>query len=296
MNLLMIGSANQYAKHEALKTQWNLKKQSGDFHGHKKSLSDYVNTTKASSVLPQADADEKKMSAIMTKAEAGRKLSHDEWEYLRAKNPVMYEKLKAIEREQKAYEKELKHCKTRDEARRLHLSKLGEVLSAAKKGDESALIRLNRLTRTMTDFAKSEAYHRMPTEADEAIEREQEREARQEALRMEAEIKEAAAAAKQDADTDTDTENELVSDAEPEPVPDTKSEPVAVPDTKSELVTVSDTKSKAVTVPDTKSEPATEIDVPRPVSVLAFGERAYVGRRDEASGDARKRKIFETEA
>ena len=273
MNLLMIGSANQYAKNEALKTQWSLKKQSGDFTSHKKSLSDYVNMTKASSVLPQADADEKKMSAIMTKAEAGRKLSHDEWEYLRAKNPVMYEKLKAIEREQKEYEKELKHCKTRDEARRLHLSKLGEVLSAAKKGDESALIRLNRLTRTMTDFTKSEAYHRMPTEADEAIEREQEREAKQEALRMEAEIKEAAA----------DAENELVSDAEPEPVPDTKPE----------SVTVSDTKSKPATIPDTKSEPATETDIPRPVSVLAFGQRAYVGRRDEAARDASKRKNFD---
>ena len=284
MNLLMIGSANQYAKNEAFKTQWNLKKQSGDFRGHKKSLSDYVNMTKASSVLPQADADEKKMSAIMTKAEAGRKLSHDEWEYLRAKNPVMYEKLKAIEREQKEYEKELKHCKTRDEARRLHLSKLGEVLSAAKKGDESALMRLNRLTRTMTDFTKSEAYHRMPTEADEAIEREQEREAKQEALRMEAEIKEAEKAAKQDADTDT--ENELVSDAEPEPVPDTKPE----------SVTVSDTKSEPATIPDTKSEPATETDIPRPVSVLAFGQRAYVGQRDEAARDAHKRKIFEAGA
>ena len=278
MNLLMIGSANQYAKNEALKTQWNLKKQSGDFHGHKKSLSDYVNMTKASSVLPQADADEKKMSAIMTKAEAGRKLSHDEWEYLRAKNPVMYEKLKAIEREQKEYEKELKHCKTRDEARRLHLSKLGEVLSAAKKGDESALMRLNRLTRTMTDFTKSEAYHRLPTEADEAIEREREREAKQEALRMEAEIKEAGKAAKQAADTEND--------AEPEPVPDTKSEPV----------TVADMKSEPVTVPDTKPEPAPEIDMPRPVSVLAFGQRAYVGRRDEAARDASKRKIFEAGA
>ena len=210
MNLLMIGSANRYAKNEALKTQWNLKKQSGDFTGHGKSLSDYVNMTKASSVLPQADADEKKMSAIMTKAEAGRKLSRDEWEYLRAKNPVMYGKLKAIEREQEAYEKQLKHCKTREEARRLHLSKLGEVLSAAQKGDESAFIRLKRLTRTMTDFTKGKAYHRMPTEADEAIAREQEREA----LRMEAEIK---AAARRD-------------DAEPEPVPDTESEPATETD------------------------------------------------------------------
>jgi len=267
MNLLMIGSANQYAKNAALKTQWNLKKLSGDFTSHKKSLSDYVNMTKASSVLPQTDENDTKMSAIMTKAEAGRKLSHDEWEYLRAKNPVMYEKLKAIEKEQKEYEEQLKHCKTRDEARRLHLSKLADVLSAAKNGDGSALFRLNRLTRTMTDFAKSEAYHKMPTEADEAIEREQEREARQEALRMEAEIKEAAA-------------NKPVSDTEPEPVPDTNANPEPVP--------------------GTKPEPETETYVPRTdksaVSVLAFGQQAYVNRRDEVSRGASKRKIFETEA
>ena len=38
------------------------------------------------------------MSSIMTKAQAGRKLSYDEWEYLRVKNPVMYEKLREIEK------------------------------------------------------------------------------------------------------------------------------------------------------------------------------------------------------
>lgn len=171
MDLLSIGSASQYAKTQGLKTRWNLKKQSGDFTGHKKSLQDYVNFTKASSVLPDTDETDHKMSGIMTKAQAGRKLSYDEWEYLRAKNPALYEKLKEAEREQEAYEKELRRCKTRDEARRLHMSKLGEILSAAKNGDESALFRLNRLTRTMTDFTASEDYHKLPTETEEAMER-----------------------------------------------------------------------------------------------------------------------------
>ena len=280
MDLLMIGSANQYAKNTALKTRWNLKKQSGDFTGHKTSLSDYVNITKASSVLPQTDENDTKMSAIMTKAEAGRKLSHDEWEYLRAKNPVMYEKLKAIEKEQKEYAEQLKHCKTRDEARRLHMSKLADVLSAAKNGDGSALFRLNRLTRTMTDFTASEEYHKMPTEADEAIEREQEREARQEALRVELEIKEAAA----ETDKRTDTEKQPVSDAESEPVPDTKPEPL--PGTKSEPEKVP---------PQTETNSRRDTDK-NAVSVLAFGQQAYVNRRDEVSRDASRRKIFKAEA
>lgn len=262
MDLFMIGSANQYAKNTALKTRWNLKKQSGDFTGHKTSLSDYVNITKASSVLPQTDENDTKMSAIMTKAEAGRKLSHDEWEYLRAKNPVMYEKLKAVEKEQKEYAEQLKHCKTRDEARRLHMSKLADVLSAAKNGDGSALFRLNRLTRTMTDFTASEAYHKMPTEADEAIERE----ARQEALRVELEVKEAAA----ETDKHTDTEKQPVSDTNPAPLPGTKPKP--------ETETVVSRTDKSA------------------VSVLAFGQQAYVNRRDEVSRGASRRKIFKAEA
>ena len=101
MDLLGVASANQHAKNMARRTQWELKKQSRDFSGHKKSLQDYVNITKASSVLPQTDEADTKMSAIMTKAQAGKKLSYDDWEYLKAKNPAMYEKLRAAEKEQK---------------------------------------------------------------------------------------------------------------------------------------------------------------------------------------------------
>ena len=186
MNTMWIGSLNQYAKGLARQTQWNLKKQSGDYSGHKKSLSDYVSFTKASNVLPGTEEKDNKLTAIMTKAQMGKKLSPDEWEYVRVKNPTMYVKLREAEKEQKAYEEALKRCKTKDEAQRLHISKLGDIMTAAKNGDSSAIVRLNRIRQSMIAFTESEDYKELPTEAELAIEREAERQARQEALREEA--------------------------------------------------------------------------------------------------------------
>ena len=287
MNLLMVGSASQYAKHAARKTQWNLKKQSGDLTGHKKSLGDYVNITKASSVLPQTDEADSKMSAIMTKAQAGKKLSYDEWEYLRAKNPVMYEKLREVEKEQEAYEEELKRCKTKDEARRLHMSKLADILSAAKNGDESALVRLNRLTQTMTEFTKSDEYHELPTEAEEAVERESERQAREEALRLEAEIRNRA-------EQEADTESEAVAEENAQPVADTEAEAVAGTESKP----VADTESKPVQTTKAASvkKPNAAFKFGAPSPEPSFGRREYAHQRDGLSRDDSRRRAFDADA
>lgn len=185
MNLMMIGSVNQYAKQQARQAEWKLKKSSGDLTSHGKSLGDYVSFHKAFDLLPQQDEQDTKLSSIITKAESGSKLTRDEWDYLEKKNPELYAKLRQIEREAEAHEEALKRCKTRDEALRLHVSKLGEILTAAKNGDSSALFRLNRMTSSMTKFTESEEYRDMPTEGEEAIEREHERRAEIEALERE---------------------------------------------------------------------------------------------------------------
>ena len=174
MEFFRIGSVRQYVKGLARRTQWQMKKQSGNFRGHS-SLSGMLSCT-------QPEEGDRKLSSILTKAQAGKKLSPEEWKYLQDKDPALYEKIRAAEREQKQYEEALKRCKTRDEAQRLHVSKLGEVLEAAKAGDSGALVRLNRLTQTMTEFTDSETYHQLPTEAEQAVER-----ARQEAALQDAE-------------------------------------------------------------------------------------------------------------
>ena len=252
MDLLSVGSATRYAKNAALKTQWNLKKQSGDFAGHKKSLQDYVNVTKASSVLPRTDEADNKMSAIITKAQTGKKLSPDEWEYVRAKNPTLYEELREEEQEQENYEKALRRCKTKDEARRLHVSKLADVMTAAKNGDEGAIYRLNRLTRTMIAFMESKEYRAMPTEAEEAIARESERQAEREASEAEAEVREA----EREASQAERTEDEAHEDAEAVAETETRTDAEAVDETKAR--TDGEPKAHAETVVDTKAEAVAE--------------------------------------
>lgn len=185
MNLMTISSVNQYVKQQARQAEWKRKKSSGDLTSHGKTPGDYVSFHKATDLLPQQDEQDTKLSSIITKAESGGKLTRDEWEYLEKKNSELCAKLRQIEREAEAHEEALKRCRTRDEALRLHVSKLGEILTAAKSGDGSALFRLNRMTSSMKKFMESDAYHDMPTEGEEAIERERERRAEIEALERE---------------------------------------------------------------------------------------------------------------
>ena len=181
MDFWQIGNIRQYAKSIGSRTVWNLKKQSGDLTGHGKTLHTYVSRPKAASPLPQEDRDDR-LTGIINKAQAGKKLSQDDWEYLRTKNPQLYQKLRQVEQEAESYEKALRRCKTRDEVQRLHTSKLGEVLVQAKNGDDGAIFRLNRMERAMTEFTESKTYRKMPTEGQEAAEREAERRERLDAL------------------------------------------------------------------------------------------------------------------
>ena len=306
MDLLRIGSASQYAKNMARRTQWELKKRSGDFTSHKSSLGDYVNFTKASSVLPETDEADNKLSAIMTKAEAGKKLSPDEWEYLKAKHPQLYEKLKEAEQEQESYEKALRRCKTKDEAQRLHVSKLGDIMTAAKNGDSSALIRLNRMTRAMVAFTESKEYRGLPTEAEQAIEREREREAKQEALRAEMELREAEkdAASQSEADADAETVSEAESDAKRKAVSKTEidAKRETVSKAKREADAAAKTKTESASYPadlrrfrTAKRKPTSVPENHDAASGVAFGKQAYLNQR---SGQTRanRRKAVDAKA
>ena len=289
MDLLSISSASQYAKNMARRTQWNLKKQSGDFAGHKKSLGDYVNMTKASSVLPQDETDHK-MSSIMAKAQAGKKLSPDDWEYLKQKNPTLYEKLREAEQEQENYEKALRRCKTKDEAQRLHMSKLGDIMTAAKNVDEGAIYRLNRLTRSMIAFTESDEYHELPTEAEEAIARESERQAERDALREEAQREaktETESESESVSETGTDADAESVSDTQAETVSEKKADAAPKPDAKPKFKPAPEVKTPKKPAPETKSVPAFPKGTAEkeklsgtPTPVVSPGQRAYMNQRD----------------
>ncbi len=178
MDLSTIGSINQYAKGVALKTQWNLKKKSGDVTAHKKGLDDFLSAGSIAAKTPE-EADNKKMQKITAKVDAGAKLTEKEMEYLREKNPQLYEKLRQIEKEQKAYEEALRRCKSKDEAQRLHMARVGEAMQAAKNGDGTAAYRMNRMTESMTAFTETDEYKKLSTEAEQALRRNEQKEAEQ---------------------------------------------------------------------------------------------------------------------
>ena len=71
-------------------------------------------------------------STIYAKIQSGRKLSPEEEDKLREKDPKMYMEYKAEQMEQEAYEKRLKNCKTKEEAEKLHVNRLNGKLSELK--------------------------------------------------------------------------------------------------------------------------------------------------------------------
>ena len=176
MDLSTIGSISQYTKTTALKAQWNLKKKSGNVTGHSKGLDDFLSVSSVFSKTPE-EADNEKLQKITDKVNIGAKLTEKEMEYLKEKNPQLYEKLRQIEKEQKAYEEALRHCKSQDEAQRLHMARVGEAMQAAKNGDGTAAYRMNRMSESMTAFSETREYKELSTEAEQARERQEQREA-----------------------------------------------------------------------------------------------------------------------
>lgn len=297
MDLLTVGSISQYTRTAALKTQWKLKKQSGDLTGHGKSLRDYVSFTKASDLLPDTEEQDKKLSAIVSKAEAGKKLTEDEWDYLKAKAPELYAKLREIEREAESHEEALRRCKTKDEAMRLHVAKLGEILTAAKNGDSGALFRLSRMTQTMNAFTESDEYRDMPTEAEEAIERESERRAELEAMLEELEEKQAK---REPEDAKPDSE-----EAVPEAADDTgaeadeKGRPAAEETAKRppRAEHTPDNPPHATdTGPDAHRARERETAAPKASGAISPGRRAYLEQQSGGSRDRPHRRSVVAEA
>ena len=293
MNLMTIGSVHQYVKRQARQVEWNIKKRSGDLMSRGKTLADYVSIHKASDLLPQQDEQDTKLSSIITKAESGGKLTRDEWEYLEEKNPQLCAKLRQIEQEAEAHEEALKRCKTRDEALRLHVSKLGEILTAAKNGDSSALFRLNRMTHSMIRFTESEEYHDMPTEGEEAAERERERKAEIEALEREiAEAQEKretqqTQSGEENAEKPADAGNEAAEAEEREDfIPDA---PKKTDEGKADRAPADAERKTAPNMPEPHapdSRKAAEEEPPAPPP-LSPGHRAYLAQQ---SGESRQRR------
>lgn len=122
------------------------------------------------------------LSSLMTKLKSGADLSSEEIEYLKKNNPQLYKEYMDTQAEKKAYEKQLKNCKTKEDVGRLKLTKLSSFMSQCKaiksnpnipKGQKVGLLqkilwKTAAFQKVYLEFVKSVQYNALPTEAEEA--------------------------------------------------------------------------------------------------------------------------------
>ena len=119
---------------------------------------------------------EQRMSSIYNLLYAGKRLTPSEKEYLRGHDPALYQKTVMIENERDSFKRELRKCKTKDEADRLRYTKYlmlaGEVtsvsiisLSAGATQIETEYVgfRAAALRETFLEFVAEGVYFKLPT-------------------------------------------------------------------------------------------------------------------------------------
>lgn len=164
MDFVTAGTLHNYTKAMSMQLRWKRKERSGN-----------------ESAQPAAGADEK-LKEVMEKVYAGRKLSREEKAYLKEKSPELYAQIEAAEREDKAYEAELKRCRTKEEVQRVKTSHMGAALTRVQDTMHNSAIpkekkleiltvekyRSGRLEARTRKFVRSAEYHQLPTDIEKA--------------------------------------------------------------------------------------------------------------------------------
>ena len=196
MDFMTAGTLQGYTKTLALQTRWNLKRSGGDVNAHTKSLNDMLaKTPEAAAAQQQLDeqreSGDDKLKDIMEKVYAGKKLTQDEKEYLKAKNPAAYAQIESANQEQKAYERELKRCRTKEDVQRAKALRAGAALARVNSVLHDPAIpqekkletigiekyRLEKLNESERAFVKRGEYGKLPTDAEKSRVEKEEREA-----------------------------------------------------------------------------------------------------------------------
>lgn len=219
MNFFTVQSIGAYTRNLEMQLKWQQKKDNNDFtaDGSTK-LNDPVARQAEEIRQAQADGSAKLGAQIRSKLANGQKLTMEEMEYLEKHDPQTYQKVKAIEAEQKSYEKELKRCKTKEEVQRVRMNHTAASLSAVNNIKNNPAIPEERkleliwqehmknmaFEETTREFVESGRYAKLPTEAEKAEAEKEIKEAKEAELGIEdpAEDSEAKDPAEDEADAD----------------------------------------------------------------------------------------------
>lgn len=197
MDLNSMSNMNINLRNMEMKSMWDMRKRNKDFDSKGQQRLDQMFESMYGANAEEEHGTDKKLSGIMQKYYNGGKLTTEEREYLRVKNPQAYNDLVAEEQEQKAYEQELRRCKTKEEVERVKMNRIGESLSTVNavknnpnipKAQKLALIarekrRTDNINESTQKFIESGRYAKLPTEAEKALA--EKKEAEREELRTE---------------------------------------------------------------------------------------------------------------
>ena len=209
-----ISSLSSFMKQTEMQSKWKLKKDRNDYKADGSTSLDSIlkgssagsqkggitvqhmdEQSRLEAMLPDPpDPEEQKLREITTKYQNGEKLTEDEKEFIRKKNPELYNEIRNSDAEAENYEREIKNAKTKDEVNRIKnahaLRAYATVQSVENNPNISEGYKLAVALREMrnsnirqkieAEFVKSGEYEKLPTEAEEAIVREEERQAREE--------------------------------------------------------------------------------------------------------------------
>ncbi len=185
---MITGTIYNAGKMLEMTQKWEQKKASGNILGkEKKELSPEEQQLKMYQEQLASMREGNEVSAIYAKLQSGQELSPEEEGILRERDPKLYMEYKADRMEQEAYEKELKNCKTKEEAEKLHVNRMNGKLSELKsivnnpnipksekiKESQRILGDTTKTAQIFQIFTKSEEFKKLPTE-EEAAENKQE--------------------------------------------------------------------------------------------------------------------------
>ena len=171
MDFTTINSLNSYISGLKMQGLWHLRQQNGASHQDEITV-DGVTFHRRDETL----------ASIRAKMEAGGSLTEEERAYLRQHDPQAYQELLQEEQEQAAYERALRSCKTREEADRLQMNRIGQSLSRIQTVEHDPAIPLHAKLKvamrekrlvdaaadSMREFVASGDYDRLPSEWEEA--------------------------------------------------------------------------------------------------------------------------------
>lgn len=171
MDFTTINSRNSYISGLKMQGLWHLRQQNGASHQDEITV-DGVTFHRRDETL----------ASIRAKLDAGGSLTEEERAYLRQHDPQAYQELLQEEQEQAAYERALRSCKTREEADRLQMNRIGQSLSRIQTVEHDPAIPLHAKLKvamrekclvdaaadSMREFVASGDYDRLPSEWEEA--------------------------------------------------------------------------------------------------------------------------------